>query len=262
VKQKISITINEKILADIDGIVDNIYIRNRSQAIEHLVGKALGESKVAVILAGGPEKGLRLEDGRLCVTAKIANLTLIEKAVRKLRDNSFKEIFIVGVERVITQIFEVLKDGNDFGVSVRYVEEKKSNGTADSLRLLKGKISSNFLVVYADVLFDTIKIEKLWNDHLTHNAVATLMMTTSPKPDEKGTLEVEGNSIQRFVQKPKQSDVYLVFSPIFAAGPEIFNYDGHSLEETIFPALAEKGLLIGHLSSQKEKHVHSVRDLR
>ena len=49
-KLKISITINEKTLRDIDSIIDSIYIRNRSQAIEHLVKYALGENKTAVIL--------------------------------------------------------------------------------------------------------------------------------------------------------------------------------------------------------------------
>ena len=49
-KTKISITIDEKILRDIDFIVDNIYIRNRSQAIEYLAKNALEENKIAVIL--------------------------------------------------------------------------------------------------------------------------------------------------------------------------------------------------------------------
>ncbi|MBT5423433.1 hypothetical protein HOK76_03005 [archaeon] len=45
-KKKISITISEKTLHDIDNIIDYIYIRNRSQAIELLVNNALGENKL------------------------------------------------------------------------------------------------------------------------------------------------------------------------------------------------------------------------
>ena len=60
VKKKISITINEKTLQDIDAIIDNIYIRNRSQAIEHLVKYSLSENKTAVILLGGPEEHLKI----------------------------------------------------------------------------------------------------------------------------------------------------------------------------------------------------------
>ena len=65
-----------------------------------------------------------------------------------------------------------------------------------------------------------------------------------------------------FTQKSKKSDIYLVFSPIFVAEPQIFDYSGSSLEFDVFPELAEKGLLNGHLSSEKEGHIHSKRDIK
>ena len=55
--------------------------------------------------------------------------------------------------------------------------------------------------------------------------------------------------------------IYLVFSPIFVAEPQIFEYNGASLEFNVFPELAEKGLLNGHLSSEKEIHIHSKKDI-
>jgi NDP-sugar pyrophosphorylase family protein len=73
---------------------------------------------------------------------------------------------------------------------------------------------------------------------------------------------MEGSKILKFTQKPKKSDIYLVFSPIFVAEPDIFNYFGDSLEENIFPELAEKGLLNGHMSSEKEIHIHKKEDLK
>ena len=87
------------------------------------------------------------------------------------------------------------------------------------------------------------------------------MLTTSSRPSEKGTVKVEGSKVLSFAQKPKKSDIYLVFSPIFVAEPNIFGYEGPSLEFDVFPVLAEKGLLNGHLSSEKELHVHSKKDL-
>ena len=73
---------------------------------------------------------------------------------------------------------------------------------------------------------------------------------------------MEGNKILNFTQKPKKSDIYLVFSPIIAASPEIFEFRGNSLEEEVFPVLAMQGLLRGHLSSEKEKHIHNKGDLK
>lgn len=248
-------------MQDIDSIIDNIYIRNRSQAIEHLVKNALGENKAAVILLGGSEEHLRISKDEYRPTARFKNITLVGLALKKLRENNFKTIFIVARHNLLTKLFEMLKDGTDYGVKISYIEEKSSNGTADSLRLLKGRIGSNFLVVYGDIIFNKINIDELWNDHIKQNSIATIMLTTSSKPSEKGTVKVEGNRVLTFTQKPKKSDIYLVFSPIFVTEPQIFEYSGSSLEFDVFPELARKGLLNGHLSSEKEVHIHSKKDL-
>ena len=81
-KKKISITISEKTLHDIDNIIDYIYIRNRSQAIELLVNSSLGKNKIAVILSGGPEKDLKISEKEFRITAKLNGKTLIEKTDR------------------------------------------------------------------------------------------------------------------------------------------------------------------------------------
>ena len=260
-KTKISITINEKTLQGIESIIDNIYIRNRSQAIEHLVKNALGENKIAVILLGGSEERLKISKIDYRPTAKIKNSSVIGLGIKKLRENNFKTIFIVARHKLLTRLFEMLKDGTEHGVRINYIEEKLSNGTADSLRLLKGKINTNFLVVYGDIIFNKINIEELWNDHIKQNAIATIMLTTSSKPSEKGTVKVEGNKVLAFTQKPKKSDIYLVFSPIFVTEHQIFEYSGASLEFDVFPELSKKGLLNGHLSSEKEIHIHSKKDI-
>jgi len=259
-KSKISITISEKTLKDIDSIIDNIYIRNRSQAIEHLAKNALGENKSAVILLGGAEERLKISKEVYRPTARIRSLSVIELALKKLRENNFKTVYIVARHNLLTKLFEMLKDGTDYGVKITYIEEKSSNGTADSLRLLKGKLKSNFIVVYGDIIFNKISIDELWNDHIKQNAAATIMLTTSSKPSEKGTVRVEGNKVLSFEQKPKKSDIYLVFSPIFVTEPQILEYNGASLEFNVFPELAEKGLLNGHLSSEKEVHIHTKKD--
>ncbi len=262
-KRKISITVEDSVLKGIDAVIDNIFIRNRSQAIEFLAKNALGEHKQAVILAGGPEEKLKISDNEYRITARIKNTTVVEKAVKKLRENGFREIFLVARHNVLTKVFDILKDGSSYNVKVNYIEEKESNGSADSLRLLKGKINASFLVVYGHIIFDKVNIQELWNQHIKQGtAVATLVVTAAPNPSEKGTVKVEGNKILEFIQKPKKTDVYLVFSPILVATPEIFNVSGGSLEYDVFPKLAEQGLLFGHTSAEKEQHVHTAADAR
>lgn len=261
-KKKISITLDGNILQEVDSIIDNVYIRNRSQAIEHLIYASLGENRTAVILCGGDENCIRLTGGGdFRMTARIGSSTVIEMAVRKLKENGFRTIFIVGRKCVLTSIFGILANGSLHGVNIEYIEEQASKGSADSLKLVKGKINSNFLVVYGDIIFETINISELWNDHLKQNGAATIMLTTSPRPSEKGTVKVEGSRVLQFTQKAQKSDIYLVFSPIFAAGPELLEYPGDSLEYDVFPSLAARQVLSGHLSCEKETHIHSIDDI-
>jgi NDP-sugar pyrophosphorylase family protein len=191
----------------------------------------------------------------------IGGRKLLELAVRKLRGSGFKNIFIIGRHMVLTQAFEILGDGIAYGVKINYLEETVSRGTAETLKLIKGKVNSRFLVVYGDIYFSNVNLEKIWEAHMKESSIATLMLTTSPKPSEKGTVTMEGTKILQFIQKPKESDIYLVFSPIFVAEPELLEYVGTSLEKEIFPKVAEKGLLRGYLSSEKEIHIHQPRDV-
>ncbi|MBU0756742.1 MAG: hypothetical protein KKF44_01640 [Nanoarchaeota archaeon] len=260
-RKKISITINEKTLSEIDNIIDNIYIRNRSQAIELLVNNALGENKVAVILCGGPENILKIGKENFRPTAKIGNTSVIEMALKKLREDGFKTIFFIARHNVITEIFKTVQNGSKFGVTLEYVEEYESSGTAESLRLLRGKLKTSFLVVYGDIIFNKINIEELWNTHLKKKGLASLMLTTTANPSKKGVVKIEGSNILEFLQKPRGSDIYLGFSSIFVATPELFEYSGKSLEDDVFPLLAKKGLLSGHMSANKELHIHSQDDI-
>ena len=261
-KKKISITLNEKTLQDIDSIIDNIYIRNRSQAIELLVSNSLGENRVAVILSGGPEEELKISPTEYRITGKVGETAVIEKALAKLKEGGFKKVFLIARKKIINDVFSIVHNGSKYGVSLEYIEEKESNGTGDSLRYARGKINTNFLVVYGDVLFSDLNLEDLWNEHIKRKGTATLLLTTTPQPSKKGVVKIEGSRILEFIQKPEKSEVYLGFSSVFVAMPEIFEYPGSSLETSVFPELAKKGFLNGYLSTTRVSKLHNKIDIK
>ncbi len=270
-KEKITISLDRKILKNVDSLVDNVYIRNRSQAVEYLLEKRLYEDKVAVILATGPRKKLQISEKEYRPTAKIGNSTVIELAINNLRQKDFKRIFIVGEQPVLTAIFNLVGDGKRYGVFIRFIEEEKAPGTADSLRLLKDELKGTFLVIFGDIIFNKMDIEKLWKHHFRHNGIATLMVTNSSlikggrkTPIKKSPVKVEGNVVINAFHKQKNNsnhdDDPMVFSSIFVAEPEILHYAGYSLEDDIFPKLAEKSFLYSYVSSEGEIHIHSKED--
>lgn len=260
-KKKISITINEKTLQEIDNIIDNIYIRNRSQAIELLVNNALGENRVAVILSGGPERDLKISKDEYRITAKLNGKTLIEEMVAKLKEEGFKKVYIIARKLIINSVFSIIQNGSKFGVEIKYLEEKESKGTADSLKLIKGEVNNSFLVIYGDILFSELDLDELWNEHIKRKGISTLLLTTTPQPSKKGVVKIEGSKIKEFIQKPVETDVYLGFSSIFISQPEILEYEGASLENDVFPALAKNMLLNGYLSTTRIKKIHSKGDI-
>jgi NDP-sugar pyrophosphorylase family protein len=204
---------------------------------------------------------LRISEEEYRITAKLNGNTVIESMITKLKEEGFTKIYLIARQKIINNVFSVVQNGSKYGVSLEYIEEKDSQGTGDSLKLVRGKINSTFLVVYSDIVFDTLSLEELWNEHLKRKGTATLLLTTTPDPTKKGVVKIEGSKILEFIQKPKTSDVYLGFSSIFVSQPELLEYPEHSLERDIFPVLAKKGLLNGYLTTSKILKLKSKKDI-
>lgn len=264
-KKKISITINDKVLRDIDSLVDNIIIRNRSQSIEYLIKKALKESKIAVILAGD-SKSSSSEKLKNRYALKINHIPLIEKAIKKLGSSGFKDIYIIADHNTLTNIFKIVGDGSNYNLKIEFVDEEFSNGSASALKLLKGRIKTTFLVVQCDIIFDNVNLIELWQQHLQDKIVATLLICSNIIPGDKvlyGHVDLEGNKVLSYIEKPALSKLKssIFFGGIFVAEPEIFSYEGRSLELDIFPELARRRLLGGKMSSTEHLHIHTYEDL-
>ncbi len=259
-KEKISITIEENILRELDALIDNIVIKNRSNAIEFLVNKALGQSKTAVILSGGSPDYLRISKTEFRPTAKINSKPLLQHNIDKLKLCGFKHIYIIARKPVLTAIFGVLSNKENHDMNFEFVQEPESRGTAFSLKQLKGKLNSPFIVLYGDIVAANLELISLWKSHIRNKFTATLLLTSSPEPNKKGVVELEGNRIVRFIQKPSKTELYIGFSSVFVAEPSIMDYAGDWLELDIFPRMAAEGLLGGFVSSQQVIHIHSTSD--
>lgn len=262
-KDKISITINEKVLRDIDSLVDNIYIRNRSQAIEHLIKKALKESRIAVILADNKPSPKRVKNR---FALKINGSTLIEKALRKLSDSGFKQVYIIADHDTLTKIFQLAGDGFDYGLKIEFVNEENQEGTASALKLLKGIVKTTFLVIQSDLILDYVDLNELWQQHLQEKNTATIRICSSSIPNQHilfGVVKLKGNKVVSYDEKPlpSRANSSIFFGGVFASEPEILSYPGKSLEFDIFPELTRKGILGGRMSSSEHLHIHTYEDL-
>ena len=101
------------------------------------------------------------------------------------------------------QIQEYFGDGSDFGVSIEYVVENEPLGTVGGISLLNmsNKNYSSIIVTNGDVLSD-VDYKDILQYHLKQHAFATMAVQEHRLINEFGTVEISGNVITGFKEKP------------------------------------------------------------
>lgn len=137
-------------------------------------------------MAGG--KGTRLakftKDEIPKPMVSILGRPLLEWQIEKLKENQIREIlFIVG--HLGEKIMEYFGDGEKFGVSISYIEEKEPLGTAGALYYLSKKWRKSseeyFLLVFGDVFFD-VDIARMEAFYKQKKAKAVLFVHPNTHP--------------------------------------------------------------------------------
>lgn len=250
-KERVTLTIDKSLLAQVDSQVDGSKIKNRSHAVEILLESALGgdRPKKALILAGG--RGTRLSP----ITHEIPK-PLIPVQGKPLLEHTFDLLKKFGITDVIIsvgykkeKIKEQIGNGKAFGVNVTYVEEEEPLGTAGPVKLAAPYLTESFIVANADEL-KNIEIKDMYRFHKANKAVATIALTTVEDPSKYGVVILRGNKITEFLEKPKgESPSNLINAGFYIMEPEIIKYipSGHAMFETdVFPKLVKDGKLYGY----------------
>jgi mannose-1-phosphate guanylyltransferase len=218
--------------------------------------------RTAVVLVGG--SGLRMrpltEDQPKCMMP-LCGKPLIHWTLTWLRDYGFEHA-VLGVSYHKEVVIEYIKK-NHLGIKVDFSEHTQEGETGEGFRLaIKRHVTDeNFLAMNGDELTN-MNLEKFVDFHLSQKGVATIAV--SPMQSPFAVLEIKGNDIVRFKEKPVLEDK-LVSAGIYVFNHAICDYlpDVGSIEKTAFPQLAGKGLLKAYLLGKNEHWltVNSVKDL-
>jgi NDP-sugar pyrophosphorylase family protein len=263
-KKKLSITLEKTLLREAESLIDGINVRNTSQAIEFLLRRSLQDKKTAVILAGGNPKDL-LTDGVFRPLMKIGDKTLIEHNIETIR-KIFKNIIVIGQAPVISEVFKVLGDGSALNVNMTYLEEKETSGSAKTLQLAKNHLTSTFMFLPCDHYFE-FDVSELMKFHLAQESVVTLSVFNKTNFEwPVAVVEMNGYRITNYEEYPKKPKTHLRSMLIGIAEPSIFNHIPHgdvkwSLQENVFPKLAEDGLMCGYPVSGNWVNIRTKKDV-
>lgn len=173
----------------------------------------------AVVIAAGEGKRMRpLTHNRPKVMLPVAGKPILEHLLVEMKQAGIKEfVFVTGYcEDKIKGYFG---SGEKWGVDIQYVIQVDQKGTADAVRTVEKMVDDRFLVANGDIIIDSGDIKAL-----AESSGDTMSLFEVEKPEELGTVEVEGDCIKRIhekVDKPPSNlanaGIYLFTSDIFDA---------------------------------------------
>ena len=149
---------------------------------------------IAIITAGG--KGTRLSSIAKDIPkpmVKILEKPILQYQIECLRENDIKEIYIL-IGHLGQTIKDYFKDGKNFGVSIKYIEEKEPLGSAGSLYFLKEIISDDFVFIFGDLMLD-VYFKRMIEFHKKHNATITLFSHPNSHPYDSDLIMVGDNDL-------------------------------------------------------------------
>jgi len=159
----------------------------------------------------------------------IANRPILEYAVDALAANALNEItMVVGYKK--ERIMSHFEDGGEWGVKIKYVEQKRrvaKAGTAYALSMAKKSVKGDFLmlpgdnIIGAGVIADLIKAPGKYR----------LVITESDMPSKYGVVELSGKVIRNIVEKPEQHMGNLISTGIYKFSDDIFKVVDEVMKE-------------------------------
>ncbi len=249
-KERVTLTIDQDLLEQVDDTIDGSLVKNRSHAFELLLKKALGNNRLkkAFILAGGETEE---KDGEQIPASmlKVAGKPILHHNIELLKKHGVEDV-IISLGPNGKDIKRYFEDGSEFELNISYVEEENPLGTAGPLKLAEDELDEAFVMMNADELKD-IDLKDMFEFHKEQDGFATIALTTVNNPSDYGVAVMNGNKITTFVEKPDPSNTpsNLINAGLYIMEPEVLDLvpEGFAkLEDDLFPKLAQDEKLFGY----------------
>jgi NDP-sugar pyrophosphorylase family protein len=206
-KEKISITLDSNIVKKIETIAKKHNI-NRSKFIENILIEKL-ENTPVLILAGWSE--IKKTPKSLL---KYKNSRLIVQQLEMLKKQGLTNIYISVNSSELRDYIE-----KNFP-QVNVIFEDKKIGSGGTLKNFAKLVNQRFIFFHCDILTD-LNLNKLGDFHIQNKSNLTLALKTTQNPSKYGNARMEGNRIIDFIEKPKNSEIFLIYIGVGVAEPEV-----------------------------------------
>jgi mannose-1-phosphate guanylyltransferase len=202
----------------------------------------------ALILVGG--EGTRLRPLTSTVPKPVVPLVdrpFIAYMLDWLRGHGVDDV-VMSCGFLASGVRNVLGDGSQYGVRLRYVEEPRPLGTGGALKFAEELLADRFLMLNGDVLSD-LDLSAQVAMHEAKDAKCTLALIPVEDPSAYGLVRRDDDeAVTEFLEKPSsdQIDTNLISAGAYVVNKEILDLippdTNFSIEREVFPRLVGQGL--------------------
>ena len=149
------------------------------------------------------------------------------------------------------KIVQILGNGSEFGVNLRYITEPDPMGTGGAYKFAADAIRDTTVVFNGDILTN-LDITKVIEAHRSKQSDAMITLAHVPDPSRYGVVQLDDEGrVKRFEEKPGPEDLAALGTDTINAGiyvlePSILDLvpkdTTRSFEYEIFPDILERGL--------------------
>jgi mannose-1-phosphate guanylyltransferase len=202
----------------------------------------------ALILAGG--KGTRLRPLTVYTPKPIVpilNRPVLQYQIEVLARAGITDITL-SLSYQPNKIEDLLGDGSQLGVSLRFVTEPSPMGTAGAYKFAAGAIRETTVVFNGDILTD-VDISAVVETHLAKKAEATILLTPVEDPSKFGLVETgKQGEVLRFLEKPSpetlaELDTKNINAGVYVLEPSVLDRitenENRSFEYDVFPSMIQ-----------------------
>jgi mannose-1-phosphate guanylyltransferase len=203
----------------------------------------------ALILAGG--KGTRLRPLTVYTPKPIVpvmNQPFLLYQIDILKRAGIEDITL-SLSYQPDKIEQILGDGSEYGVNLRFITEPHPLGTAGAYRFASEELNDTTVVLNGDIL-TTADVAKIIDFHKLSKAEATIALVPVEDPWNFGLVETDKEQrVKGFIEKPKREDAAKkklsnINAGIYILEPSIRDLidkgENRSFEYNVFPDLLER----------------------
>ena len=180
------------------------------------------KNSLFVIMAGG--FGSRLKPYTENVPKpmiEVKGKPMLEHIIDKAKLSGFSKFALI-LHHLPEIIQDYFGDGSAFGISIEYIVEEVPLGTIGGASLLNlADTNYSSIVVTNGDLVSNIDYQDMVKYHIKQNAFATMSVKEHRLVNEFGTVEISGNSITGFKEKPVT--ISSINAGIYVLSKEAFN---------------------------------------